>query len=179
MNAIIEYWRQQDRPELESWYIGWGEPFCFACGWLAPVRDGRKNSWLMAASWLDRAHLHDRWDNGSDEPSNIVALCHLCHYGMPAFFTGDGHHPTPADARDAAWQWVTDHERCEVAFQFWTDSRFLGKNHQPCRDTTLMRARMHYLEVVSTEARREIAKEENLSALHALHGLKCDEPLRI
>jgi hypothetical protein len=143
MNAIVKYWRAQDRPELESFFIGWGEPFCFACGWLPPVEDGRPDSWARAASWLDRAHLHDRCNGGPDEPHNLVPLCHLCHDEMPAFGVY-GHYATPADAKTAAWKWVVEHPMKDGFFQAWTDTFCRGR--QPNRNTTLMRAKMRCLE---------------------------------
>ncbi|MDQ1249558.1 MAG: endonuclease [Actinomycetota bacterium] len=144
MNAIIDYWRSQDRPEIYSHVIGWGEPFCFACNWLPPVHDGRPDSWTKAGSWLDKAHLHDRIDGGADEPHNLVPLCHLCHHAMPAFGRY-GDYKTAVDATAAAWQWVTDRPD-KGFFQMWTDATLWGK--KPNRATTLVRAKMRYLEAV-------------------------------
>lgn len=89
---IADWWAEHaplDLPELRSNWIGWGEPFCFACGWLAPVRDGR-NAWSTrkVASWLDRAHLVDHCQGGGGQPDNLVPLCHLCHDEMPPFGPG-------------------------------------------------------------------------------------------
>ena len=95
MVNIVRYWsgrEDQDRdqlyidfPKLASKYIGWGEPFCFSCGWLVPVRDDGPwlDRWRNASSWLERAHLQDRFDGGSDSVSNIVPMCWLCHKVMP------------------------------------------------------------------------------------------------
>jgi hypothetical protein len=67
-------------PELRALWIGWGEPFCFRCGWLAPVKDG---AWDDAGGWLERAHLHDHDHGGSSDPLNLVPLCPLCHELQP------------------------------------------------------------------------------------------------
>lgn len=80
-DRIVAHWAALDPPWLKSWFIGWGEPFCFACGWLPPVRKG----WPSSTRWLDRAHLHDRIFGGPDEPGNLAMLCHLCLYDAPDF----------------------------------------------------------------------------------------------
>ncbi|MDN3352293.1 hypothetical protein [Actinomadura sp. DC4] len=77
--------------------IGTDEPFCFRCGWLAPVADGRGwRGWNNAGGWLERAHLID-WralrDIGeveaANEPGNYVLLCERCHRHMPSFDVGE------------------------------------------------------------------------------------------
>jgi hypothetical protein len=99
---IARWWafsdmREVDLPELKAWWIGWGEPFCFSCGLLAPVPDtGDWSDWNAASGMLDRAHLIDHARGGSADPSNLVLLCHGCHAYMPSF--GDRH---------AALVWVT------------------------------------------------------------------------
>lgn len=90
MRKIAEYWWTGDRAErafgdkFHACYIGWGEPFCFACGWLAPVDDTQEpeKSWSDAAGWLERAHLVAHAQGGSDEAFNLVPLCHGCHRDM-------------------------------------------------------------------------------------------------
>lgn len=78
-------------PETRALTIGWGEPFCFRCGWLAPIKDmgGYPKSWKPerkfdaawsgAGGWLEKAHLRDHQFGGSNEPLGIVPLCPLCH----------------------------------------------------------------------------------------------------
>lgn len=136
MDAIINYWREHDGPWLKSRYIGWGEPFCFACGWLAPVADGRADSWRQAGKWLDKAHLHDHAAGGPDEPFNLVPLCHLCHDRMPE-----------SDSTMRGLLWVQNREDVEWGFQLWTDT-LLRNRKNVTRLTTLMRVRVRYLEAV-------------------------------
>jgi hypothetical protein len=135
MNEIIAHWRTEPissaptGPALKSAWIGWGEPFCFACGWLPPVEDGlgedgNEWSWRLAASWLDRAHLRDHWSSGDGSASNLVPLCHLCHEQMTDAY----------DDREDALAWVVNHPECEWEWQMWTDSRLRKKT--PNRSTT-------------------------------------------
>lgn len=134
MTKIIEHWRTQDPSWPKSVYVGWGEPFCFACGWLPPTPD----SWERASRWLDRAHLHDHaFGGGPDEPHNLVPLCHLCHFDMP-----------DSDSKDKGLQWVKDHKHCEAEWQLWTDVRLRAVT--PTRTTTLTRARMKFFEAQLT-----------------------------
>lgn len=101
LSAIANYWGglpvlvQLDVfPEMRARWIGWGEPFCFRCGWLAPVpdaaavpfRDPRTaiaKAWDRASGWLERAHLQDHALGGSADASNLVPLCPLCHEDQP------------------------------------------------------------------------------------------------
>jgi hypothetical protein len=79
MDEIVSYWAADplsDTPDLKSYFIGWSEPLCFACGWLPPVSDCQKDSWRRAGRWLDRAHLHDRVFGGDLGAHNLVAMCH-------------------------------------------------------------------------------------------------------
>lgn len=133
MKQIVDYWHENEQPWLKGWYIGWGEPFCFACGWLPPIWDG---SWSLAHRWLDRAHLHDRAFGGPDEPSNLVPLCHLCHLDMP-----------DSPTRTHGLNWVKDHRTRDFLFQLWTDVRL--RNRTPTRPTTLIQARMKFLEAIA------------------------------
>lgn len=118
LTRIAKYWsanRNADVfPNLESHLIGWGEPFCFRCGWLVPLPEEPKaNAWLHAAGWLDRAHLVDRFLNGADEPENIVPLCTICHRRMPEMF----------HQRDEAIAWVNEGETNDLTWwQMATDS---------------------------------------------------------
>lgn len=83
-------------PGNDALAIGWGEPFCFRCGWLAPVLEAADHPpewdfrrvisrvWGDASGWLERAHLHDRQFGGNDDPLNFAPLCVLCHLSQPA-----------------------------------------------------------------------------------------------
>ena len=110
IEAVIDFWVEQDVEWLHGYYIGWGEPFCFACDWLPPVKDGGRAAWVRAGSWLDRAHLQDHVVAGDDSPSNIVMLCHLCHDEMPEH-----------DDREEAIEWVKVHPRRPEMWQKFTD----------------------------------------------------------
>lgn len=125
-------------------YLGWREPFCFACGWMPPVKVAERHkswkAWNTASKWLDRAHLIDHSLGGSSEPGNLAPICHLCHDGMPPFTE---HEP--------AWEWVINHSQAEWEWQLWTDVAFQGKGRQVSRNTTLIRSRMKFLEFLRDE----------------------------
>ena len=64
---------------------GLGErPHCVGCGYLPPCE-----TWIEAASYLERAHIIDRWAGGLDGPQNLAPLCGPCHRGQPIFEPGD------------------------------------------------------------------------------------------
>ncbi len=132
MASIAKYWAKRDPSWLRSHYIGWGEPFCFACGWLAPVSD-----WVSAQRWFDRAHLQDRFFGGPDEPHNIVPLCHLCHHDMP-----------DSETFEFGLQWVQNRPQCHWLFQVITDDGLTGVCN-PSRNTTLLRAQVRFLQIMA------------------------------
>lgn len=145
--AVAGYWAAADEtvtvlPDLASHWIGWGEPFCFACGWLAPVTDG-PGAWARASGWLDRAHLVDHWLGGSGEPSNLVALCHLCHDAMTE----------PFDDRDEALRWVAQ-RRSDLphptVWQVFTDAHGRSSGDGP-RRARMLRLRGDYLALLLRE----------------------------
>lgn len=82
-------------PELACFGIGWGEPFCFRCGWLSPSKEaadypdnwpaGRAidAAWQASRGWLERCHLQDHYYGGSADALNLVPLCVLCHEEQP------------------------------------------------------------------------------------------------
>ena len=80
LSAIIDYWAEPDQedkavlPNLRSWFIGWGEPFCFACGWLPPLRTDKAWAEKDVSQWLDLAHLIDHALGGSSEPIRLCAI---------------------------------------------------------------------------------------------------------
>lgn len=117
---VVAYWREHWEdvfPDLTAALYSWNEPFCFRCGWLAPVRPSR-GAWSRIGGWLERAHLQDFSGGGADEPSNIVPLCMLCHRGMPEF----------PDSRDAAVAWVkAQGHRCRHrGWQLFTNAVWTG-----------------------------------------------------
>lgn len=93
--ACAEYWAERLQPEADRWPrvrfdVALAEPFCFRCGWLAPVEEEgpTKTRWAKATPYLDRAHLIDRFQGGLDVVANIIPLCHLCHRVMGMFEPG-------------------------------------------------------------------------------------------
>lgn len=102
MALIVDAWEalgadevREPFPNCKALAIGWGEPFCFKCGWLAPVKEAadhptswsfarvRSKTWDGAGGWLEKAHLHDHFYGGSMEPLNLVPLCPPCHELQP------------------------------------------------------------------------------------------------
>lgn len=88
LSAIANYWSGMPRlvcadvfPQFWQWCADWDDPFCFRCGWKAPVECG--TGWDHASGWLERAHLVDRELGGPDAVENLVPLCPLCHEDMP------------------------------------------------------------------------------------------------
>lgn len=119
---VIDYWEAKAPevfPNIHAHAIGWGEPFCFRCGWLAPLpEDWDKDPWSVVGGWLELAHLQDRAAGGGDDETNIVPLCPLCHHAMPEFTSG----------RDAAVAWVAAQQPTshEPWWQTATDVRWGG-----------------------------------------------------
>lgn len=109
-------------PNVKGSYGGWGEPFCFRCGWLSPIPAVRTRGWDHASGWLQRAHLQDRAGGGSDSPENIVPLCALCHEAMPSFPDD----PSPA----IEWVRVQHSVPCSQWWQLATDLRWGGDKFQ-------------------------------------------------
>lgn len=92
---IVDYWSTEQHsdvfPNLAARALGWGEPFCFRCGWLSPLPakaiNGTEakptNPWKYARGWLQRAHLAEKFTGGPDTVDNLVPMCSLCHRQMP------------------------------------------------------------------------------------------------
>jgi hypothetical protein len=122
VGQVAAYWREHEDelPWLLSHAIGWGEPFCFACEWLAPVPDYpavaeehpnwdpdhvERKTWDQAKSaGLEVAHLVDYTVRESNAIHNLVPLCSLCNRKyMPRGFK----------TRSSALDWVKNQERQE------------------------------------------------------------------
>ena len=56
--AILEYWQGKF-----SWHLR--EDFCWGCNIPCVTQ---------------RCHIHAMQNGGHDEPSNLILLCHRCHY---------------------------------------------------------------------------------------------------
>jgi hypothetical protein len=119
---IAAYWAGTGAPEfpnLVARAIGWGEPFCFRCGWLVPIpEEGTITSrWKAAEGWLDRAHLVAHVNGGSGKAENLVPLCSLCHSLQPESIDGT-----------AVIDWINGAEHCPWWWQIMTDGIF-GEPH--------------------------------------------------
>jgi len=124
LTQLADYWRENHRdvfPNLPATARGWDEPFCFRCGWLAPMPDGPSRKWSRATGWLERAHLRDHLTSDDNNMSNMVPLCTICHRGMPDF----------PDSRDEAIDWMKaqGHTSCPNWWQSATDSRWGGDRY--------------------------------------------------
>jgi len=122
---IARHWRMMPESDIYRHtrfdYAGAGEPFCFRCGWLAPVddtppKDDPWKVWNRARGFLERAHLVDYAalvDQGrtdEDTIGNLVPLCQWCHRRMPEH-----------DDIRAATDWVVSGRHCGSMRQTVTD----------------------------------------------------------
>jgi hypothetical protein len=131
IGVVVRHWREHAPatfPDIKAAYIGWGEPFCFRCGWLAPRPEILSQVtvdalWATAHGWLQLAHLHDHAAGGGEHPGNLVPLCELCHRAMPEF-------PAGTD-RAIEWIRVGQPSSCTQWWQIasdarWGDDRFIA-----------------------------------------------------
>jgi hypothetical protein len=86
--AIAEYWldTEEGRCALpaNAAMIDWGEPSCFACGWMATDPDEEPILWrVWNRAQLQRCHLIPHALGGDDSPPNLVLLCSRCHSEAP------------------------------------------------------------------------------------------------
>lgn len=127
MAQIASYWRNVtdelgDTEELGDRFYGlfrgWGEPFCFACGWMPPVDDTQpqERAWTDAASWLERAHIIPRSFGGDNACANLIPLCRACHRSIDArVFAG------AIVGRSAFLRAVRETAKCGHGSQLFTD----------------------------------------------------------
>ena len=96
---IIKYWMNNNifEDDPHSWFnpaIDVGEPACFGCHcytsyWDLHQNDKRRDKWEKcwqgASNYLqlERAHIIPYSLGGSNEPSNFVMLCRVCHADAP------------------------------------------------------------------------------------------------
>lgn len=127
ITKVIDHWRLHDPevfPDSHAFWIGWGEPFCFRCGWLPPLpEEWNGDPWVAVGGWLELAHLHDHCAGGPDEPANLVPLCAICHRIMPDF----------PDGPKRAIEWVRASQ--PISGPWWwqmaTDGRWGGDRYVP------------------------------------------------
>jgi 5-methylcytosine-specific restriction endonuclease McrA len=101
---IAEYWlgTEEGRARLpgNAALIDWGEPSCFACGWMATDPDLEPRIWqVWSKASLQRCHLVPDALGGPDTPENLVLLCARCHAEAP-------------DVADPEYMlsWISEHE---------------------------------------------------------------------
>lgn len=128
LSKIALYWADNAEPfpNLAGHALGWGEPFCFRCGWLAPIPDvapPANDPWKYGKGWLERAHLADHALGGPDVVANIVPMCHVCHQSMPLGFT------TTQSAVD--WVNAWDPGGRNIFWQRATDAQWGGEKYRP------------------------------------------------
>mgnify|MGYP001744170858 CR=1 FL=1 len=126
---VVKYWSEHPKPWMKGVVIGWNIPFCFACGWIPPMKIHEGFKWEGASRFLERAHLQDHCVCGNDKPSNLVFLCPLCHSAMPRF-----------KSRKKALRWVCERyshrmRTSSTALQALHDASWqLYTDTHPCRD---------------------------------------------
>jgi hypothetical protein len=120
---LSRYWLKIDnanydasRPRVyDANFIDNGEPACAACGWRVPVIESEDLTlrliWKAAGHFLDCAHLQDHCFGGTEEPANLLPLCHPCHRRMPSF-----------DDRDDALAWLSAQPATPFWWQMTTDA---------------------------------------------------------
>lgn len=143
---IVTAWSTLSRSEFETTFprnealmIGWGEPFCFRCGWLAPIPDMASypadmdqakvwdRTWNSAGGWLDRAHLQDHRHGGGVDPLNLVPMCLLCHERQPECATREAGISFVNNDRGSKIRWMV---------QIFTDYHYQGRRN-PSREEAL------------------------------------------
>ena len=155
--TVVKYWREHPQPWIKGVVIGWNIPFCFACGWIPPVKIHEGFKWKGASRFLERAHLQDHCVRGNDKPSNIVLLCPLCHRAMPRF-----------QSRKEALHWVSERYSHrmrtsstalhDASWQIYTDTH-------PCCDREGIR-RLYKLFLISIMLQAQ-------EAAHLMHPSDC------
>jgi hypothetical protein len=84
-SEIVDYWK--DHLDELGFFIDWGEPGCWACGFHYGTRydlKGANLSWdKMLQCWnnipLQRCHILPRSLGGTDHESNLFLMCRECH----------------------------------------------------------------------------------------------------
>lgn len=87
-SAIAEYWlgTHEGRARLpgNAALMDFGEPSCFACGWMAAAPDAEPVLWqVWEEALLERCHLVPHALGGPDSRDNLVLLCGRCHRDAP------------------------------------------------------------------------------------------------
>jgi hypothetical protein len=83
---IVAAWSDAIGAQDPPWGIGpidWGEPQCWGCHYYASKwPDGAFSAWNRAKG-LQRCHIVPESLGGSNDPLNLVLLCHRCHEDSP------------------------------------------------------------------------------------------------
>ncbi|MEV1331141.1 HNH endonuclease signature motif containing protein [Micromonospora costi] len=84
---IALWWLENQDRDARPFVLDLGEPACFACRWYPDGCEASdtvtlKASWALRAK-LERAHLKPHSLGGTNDPSNIVLLCRVCHLDAP------------------------------------------------------------------------------------------------
>ena len=82
---IFDYWK--DVFPSKGIFIDWGEPSCWACGYLCngryDVTNSKASMEQIYRAWertpLQRCHIAPRSLGGSSHPSNLYLMCRECH----------------------------------------------------------------------------------------------------
>jgi HNH endonuclease len=88
-SQVFEHWKER-LPGL-GFFIDWGEPGCWACGFHYGAKYDIKRShapWHeVLLCWgkipLQRCHITPRSLGGTDDVANLFLMCHECHDQMP------------------------------------------------------------------------------------------------
>ena len=129
LDQIARHWVGE--PEFATAHfniVGMGEPHCFRCAWFPPCDDPHAHTtWAKHSAFLDRCHLVDFARGGSNEPDNLVPLCHICHRDMPEYADGQ---------RDMAIAWVNEFRGQEVHpwFTLWAQIWWDNGKLKTCGD---------------------------------------------
>lgn len=88
-SEIFSYWK--NRLEKLGFFVDWGEPGCWACGFhydaKYDIRDPNARWAKVLACWervpLQRCHIVPRSLGGSNKASNLFLMCRECHDLQP------------------------------------------------------------------------------------------------
>lgn len=144
LQRIADYWRESDEfgclfPFAAPLAIGWAEPCCFRCGWLAPIREviaHQPAGWNAAGGWLQKCHLRDHARGGSMDLANLVPMCALCHTAQPECLTRE-------DGISYVNSSTLSERKLAPFVQTYTDVHFAGRKLRENRDALRLMERAY------------------------------------